>query len=66
VDSLSINGAISRNPVEIKEHIFQYYNNLFFENCSWQPRVEGYLSYPLMQMRAFGYKEHLRRRRCGR
>jgi hypothetical protein len=41
VDSLSINGTISRNPAEIKEHIVQYYNNLYFENCSWRPRVEG-------------------------
>jgi len=41
VDSLTINGAISRNSVEIKEHIVQYYNNLYFENCSWWPRVEG-------------------------
>jgi hypothetical protein len=41
VDSLSINGIISRNPTEIKEHLVQYYNNLYFENCSWRPRVEG-------------------------
>jgi hypothetical protein len=41
VDSLTINGAISRNYVEMKEHIIQYYNNLYFENCSWRPRVEG-------------------------
>jgi hypothetical protein len=41
VDSLSINGTISRNPAEIKEHIVQYYNNLYFENCSWRPRVES-------------------------
>jgi len=41
VDSLSINSTISRNPAEIKEHIVQYYNNLYFENCSWRPRVES-------------------------
>jgi hypothetical protein len=46
VDSLSINGTISRNPFFLyisksKEHIVQYYNNLYFENCSWGPRVEG-------------------------
>jgi hypothetical protein len=40
VDSLSINGIISRNPPEIKENLVQYYNNLYFENCSWRPRVE--------------------------
>jgi hypothetical protein len=41
VDSLSINGIISRNPAEIKEHLVRYYNNLYFENCSWWPRVAG-------------------------
>jgi hypothetical protein len=41
IDSLTINGAISRNSVEMMEHIVQYYNNLYFENCSWRPRVEG-------------------------
>jgi hypothetical protein len=41
IGSLTINGAISRNYVEMKEHIIQYYNNLYFENCSWRPRVEG-------------------------
>jgi len=41
VNSLSINGTISKNPAEIKEHIVQYYNNLYFENCPWRPRVEG-------------------------
>jgi hypothetical protein len=40
VDSLTINGAIYRNFVEMKEHIVQHYNNLYFENCSWQPTVE--------------------------
>jgi hypothetical protein len=41
VDSLNINGIIFRNPAEIKEHLVQFYNNLYFENCSWRPRVEG-------------------------
>jgi len=39
VDSLSINGTISKNPTKFKEHIVQYYNNLYFENCSWWPRI---------------------------
>jgi len=41
VDSLNINGATSKNLVEIKEHIVHYYNNLYFEHCSWRPRVDG-------------------------
>jgi len=31
VDSLNINGAMSKNPIEIKEHIVHYYNKLYFE-----------------------------------
>jgi hypothetical protein len=41
VDSLNINGIISRNPAEIKEHLVHFYSNLYLENCSWRPRVEG-------------------------
>jgi hypothetical protein len=41
VDSLNINGATSKNPVEIQEHTVHYYNNLYFEHCSWRPRVDG-------------------------
>jgi len=41
VNSLKINGEISKNPAEIQEHIVQFYNNLYFENYSWRPRVDG-------------------------
>jgi hypothetical protein len=38
VDSLNINGAMSKNPMEIKENIVPFYKNLYFEQCSWRPR----------------------------
>jgi hypothetical protein len=41
VDSLNINGATSKNPMEIQEHIVHYYNKLYFEQCFWRPRVDG-------------------------
>jgi hypothetical protein len=42
VDSLNINGALSKTPMEIKEqHIVHFYNSLYFEQCSWRPRVNG-------------------------
>jgi hypothetical protein len=32
VDSLNIHGALSKNPMEIKEqHIVHFYNNLYFK-----------------------------------
>jgi hypothetical protein len=40
VDSLNINGATSKNLVEIQEHIVQYCNKLYSEQCSWRPRVD--------------------------
>jgi hypothetical protein len=41
VDSLNINGALYKNPMKIKEqHIVHFYNNLYFEQCSWRPRVD--------------------------
>jgi len=41
VDSLNINGATSKNLVEIQKHIVQYFNKLYFEQCSWRPMVDG-------------------------
>jgi len=41
VNFLKINGEISKNPVEIQEDIVQFYNNLYLENCSWRPRMDG-------------------------
>jgi hypothetical protein len=41
VESLSINGSISDNPMEINEHILHFYNKLYSEQCTWRPRVDG-------------------------
>jgi hypothetical protein len=41
VDSLMINGIISRNHTEIEEHLLHFYSNLYLENYRWRPRVEG-------------------------
>jgi hypothetical protein len=41
VGVLRINGALSSDPVEIKDHIVNYYDSLYTEQTSWQPRVNG-------------------------
>jgi len=41
VESLRINGAMSNNSLEIKEHIVHYYNKLYTEQSTWRPRVDG-------------------------
>jgi hypothetical protein len=41
VESLRINGAMSNNSLEIKEHIVYYYNKLYTEQSTWRPRVDG-------------------------
>jgi hypothetical protein len=40
VESLSINGSKSNNPIEIKEHIVHFYNKLYAKQCTWWPRVD--------------------------
>jgi hypothetical protein len=41
LESLSINGSMSNNSMEIKEHIVSYYNKLYTEHSTWRPRVDG-------------------------
>jgi len=40
VGVLRINGALSSDPLEIKEHIVNYYDSLYTEQSSWRPRVD--------------------------
>jgi hypothetical protein len=41
VGALWINGVMSSDPVEIKEHIVTYYDKLYTEQSTWRPRVDG-------------------------
>jgi hypothetical protein len=41
VESLRINGAMSNNSLEIKEHIVDCYNELYTKQSTWRPRVDG-------------------------
>jgi hypothetical protein len=41
VGALRINGAMSSDPVEIKEIIVKYYDKLYTEQSTWRPRVDG-------------------------
>jgi hypothetical protein len=41
VGVLRINGALSCDPGEIKDHIVNYYDSLYAEQSSWRPRVDG-------------------------
>jgi hypothetical protein len=40
VGVLRINGAMSTDSVEIKDHIVNYYYTLYTEQNSWRPRVD--------------------------
>jgi hypothetical protein len=64
VDSLNINGAKSKNPVEIQEHMVHYYNKLYFEQCSWRPRVDDLSFLSIDADESFSKKENLRS--CGK
>jgi hypothetical protein len=39
VISLVINGSITSNSIEIKDHIVQFYK-MYSEQCSWQPKLD--------------------------
>ena len=41
VDYLVINGSMSSNYSKIKEHIVQFYNQLYSEQFTWRPKVDG-------------------------
>jgi len=41
VESLSINGSMSNNPIEIKEHIVHFYNKSYTKQCTWRLKVDG-------------------------
>jgi len=40
VGALRINGAMSIDPVDIKDHIVNYYDTLYTEQSLWRPRVD--------------------------
>jgi hypothetical protein len=41
VDSLVINGSMSSDSTEIREHIVQFYKRLYSEQFSWRPKLDG-------------------------
>jgi hypothetical protein len=41
MDSLVIKGSISSNSAEIKEYIVQFHNQLYSEQFTWRPKVDG-------------------------
>jgi len=41
VDSLVVNGSLSSNSTEMREHIAQFYNRLYLEQLSWRPNLDG-------------------------
>lgn len=39
MNSLVINGSITSNSIEIKDHIVQFYK-MYSEQCSWQTKLD--------------------------
>jgi hypothetical protein len=38
---LLVNGLVSSNHYEIREHIVLFYNRLFTDQFSWRPKLDG-------------------------
>jgi hypothetical protein len=41
VETLCIDGVMSHDPNEVKEHIVQFYRNLYTEQSNWRPRMDN-------------------------
>jgi hypothetical protein len=41
IESLSVSGSVSSNQVVIWNHVFQFYESLFLEQCNWRPRLDN-------------------------
>jgi hypothetical protein len=40
VEVLRINGVLSDDPIEVKDHVVQFYQNLYSERSNWRPRMD--------------------------
>jgi exonuclease III len=41
VETLRIEGVLSNDPNEVKEHIVKFYQNLYTEQSNWRPRMDN-------------------------
>lgn len=41
MDALIVNGSLSRDSTEIKEHIMQFHSQLYSKQFSWRPKLDG-------------------------
>jgi hypothetical protein len=54
IEQLLVNGIVSSDYTVIREHIVQFYGNLFTAWLSWWPRLDGLI-------RPFGWRHCLRK-----
>jgi hypothetical protein len=40
-ETLRIDSALSNDPNEVKEHVVQFYCNLYLEQSNWRPRMDN-------------------------
>jgi hypothetical protein len=40
-ETLRIDSALSNDPNEVKEHVVQFYCNLYLEQRNWRPRMDN-------------------------
>ena len=41
METLGINGALSYDPNEVKEHIVHFYQNLYLGRSTWRPKMDN-------------------------
>jgi len=42
VDALAVNGSLSSDSTEIKEYVMKFYSQLYLEQFSWRPKLDGF------------------------
>jgi hypothetical protein len=60
VDSIVVNGSISFDSSEIREHIVQFYTCLYSKQFSWRIKLDGFLLGLSVLSRLCGWKVLLR------
>jgi hypothetical protein len=65
IESLMVDGNMTEESTVIQDHIVNFYKKLYCEQYSGDQRWIIYLLVSLMVRREFGWKESLRKVKCG-
>jgi hypothetical protein len=62
IEFLIVYGTVFVNHFKIREHIGQFYNNLYTKHFSWRPKLDVFSFDSIGRLRPTGWRECLRKR----